>query len=110
MWFALGEDRPVSWFAGVWVPGWRSVRRVKEGEITADLYGFLTTEPNADVGPVHSRAMPVILTENGERDQWLSGAPWGEVAELQRPLSDGILRIVGRGVGLRKEEAATAQI
>ncbi len=50
VWFALGDDRPVCWFAGIWVPGWRSVRKVKEGEVAADLYSFLTTEPNADVG------------------------------------------------------------
>jgi putative SOS response-associated peptidase YedK len=47
-----------------------------------DLFGFLTTEPNADVGPIHSRAMPVIPAGEADRDLWLSGAPWAEVAEL----------------------------
>ena len=28
---------------------WTSVRKVKEGETTNDLYAFLTTEPNAIV-------------------------------------------------------------
>lgn len=37
-----------------------SVRKVKEGETTNDLYAFLTTEPNAEVGAVHPKAMSVI--------------------------------------------------
>jgi hypothetical protein len=35
---------------------------VKEGETTNDLFGFLTTEPNGVVAPIHPKAMPVILT------------------------------------------------
>jgi len=34
---------------------------VKEGETTNDLFAFLTTEPNSEVGAIHPRAMPVIL-------------------------------------------------
>ena len=49
-WFALSEDRPLAFFAGIWVGGWKSVRKVKEGEVEADLFAFLTTEPNAEVG------------------------------------------------------------
>jgi putative SOS response-associated peptidase YedK len=33
----------------------------KEGEVSIDVYGFLTTEPNAIVAPIHPKAMPVIL-------------------------------------------------
>jgi putative SOS response-associated peptidase YedK len=47
IWFALSEDRPMIAFAGLKVDGWTSVRKVKEGEVTADLYGFLTTDPNS---------------------------------------------------------------
>jgi putative SOS response-associated peptidase YedK len=32
----------------------------EEGETTNDLYGFLTTEPNAEVGAIHPKAMPVF--------------------------------------------------
>jgi putative SOS response-associated peptidase YedK len=81
------------------------VRKGKEGEVTTDLYGFLTTEPNADVGPIHSRAMPVVQADQADRDLWLSEAPWAEVGALQRPLADGLRSIVARGVGLRKDEA-----
>ena len=49
IWFALDESRPLACFAGIWT-NWTSVRKVKEGETTNDLYAFLTTEPNAEVG------------------------------------------------------------
>jgi putative SOS response-associated peptidase YedK len=95
-WFALNEDRPLMFFAGIWTPQWTSVRKVKEGEVTTDLYAFLTTEPNAEVAPIHPKAMPVILTEPDELETWMT-APWGMAKELQRPLPDGMLRVVARG-------------
>lgn len=96
-WFALAEDRPLAFFAGIWVPAWTSVRKVKEGEVTADLFAFLTTEPNAEVGAIHPKAMPVILRTAEEVDRWLA-APTAEALELQRPLPDGALTIVARGL------------
>ena len=51
--------RPLAFFAGIWTR-WTSVRKVIEGETTNNLFGFLTTEPNAIVGAVHAKAMPVI--------------------------------------------------
>jgi putative SOS response-associated peptidase YedK len=72
------------------------VRKVKEGETTNDLFAFLTTEPNAVVRPIHSKAMPVILTGREQIEAWLS-APNPEALKLQRPLPDDALRIVARG-------------
>jgi hypothetical protein len=35
------------------------------------VYGFLTTSPNAAVAPIHPKAMPVILTTDEERNVWM---------------------------------------
>ena len=104
VWSALDEERPLAFFAVVWTT-WTSTRKLAEGEVTVDVFGFLTTDANAEVGKVHPKAMPVILTEGIELDTWLS-ALWAEAAQLQRPLLDGALRIVARGK--RKDEAASA--
>lgn len=99
-WFAFDESRPLAFFAGIWVPKWTSVRKLKEGEVTIDVFGFLTTEPNAEVKVVHKEAMPVILTTEDEIETWMT-APAEEALRLQRALPDGSLQIVARG---RKED------
>lgn len=92
-WFALSSDRPLFFFAGIWVPQWESVRKVKDGLETLGLFGFRTTEPNGVVAPIHQKAMPVILRRREEIEAWLT-APWAEAKALQRPLPDGLLAIV----------------
>ena len=101
VWFALGQDRRLAFFAGIRTE-WTSVRKLKEGQVTADLFGFLTCPPNAEVAPVHPKAMPVILTKPEEWRRWLT-APVSEALRLQRPLPDGMLQIVAEGV---REDAA----
>jgi putative SOS response-associated peptidase YedK len=103
IWFAFNEDRPLAAFAGVWT-NWTSVRKVKEGETTNDLFGFLTTEPNNEVGAIHLKAMPVVLTTADEIETWLT-APADEALKLQRPLSDGSLTIVAKGTSKDGEAA-----
>lgn len=96
VWFALGEDRPLACFAGIWTP-WSCVRKIRTGWEELEVFAFLTTEPNSEVAVVHPKAMPVILTTKDERDAWLH-ADWFEAAALQAPLPDGTLEIVNSGV------------
>jgi putative SOS response-associated peptidase YedK len=102
-WFALSEDRPLFAFAGLWTP-WRGARGPKSAPIEGEhqLFGFLTTEANAVVAPIHPKAMPVILQSAEEADRWLEAdAP--DALALQRPLTDNALRIVAKG---EKEDGA----
>jgi putative SOS response-associated peptidase YedK len=69
-----------------------------------ELFGFLSTEANSIVAPIHPKAMPVILTTAEEIDLWLEGETV-EALRLQRPLPDGMLDIVARG---EKEDLARA--
>jgi putative SOS response-associated peptidase YedK len=52
-WFALSEDRPLFAFAGLWTR-WQGVRGPKSALVEGEheLFGFLTTEPNA-IGGAH---------------------------------------------------------
>ncbi len=90
VWFALAEDEPLAFFAGVWTPH-ACVRKIKTGWEDVEAYGFLTTDSAEPVATYHSKAMPVVLTTAVERDLWLSDAPWSEVAWLQRPLEHQLL-------------------
>jgi len=96
-WFALSEDRPLAAFAGIWRP-WTGTRGTKAEPVEGQhlLFSFLTTEANAEVGAIHPKAMPAILTTEDEFDRWMS-ATAEEALKLQRPLPDGALRIVTRG-------------
>ena len=91
----------MAFFAGIWTE-WTSIRKVKDGATTDELFGFLTTDANAVVKPIHPKAMPVILTNQHEVQTWLT-APIPEALELQRPLPDDALKIVAQGQ--RQDEA-----
>jgi putative SOS response-associated peptidase YedK len=95
VWFAADPSRPLMCFAGIWT-NWTSVRKAKEGEVTADVFGFLTAAPNAEVAKVHPKAMPVILRSTDDCDLWMRG-DWEHASKLQRPLPDNSLEIVASG-------------
>lgn len=81
-WFARNASEPLAFFAGIWVPEWESVRKVKEGLVKADLFAFLTTDANDVVRPIHPKAMPVVLRNEDEVETWLT-AGWAEASALQ---------------------------
>ena len=107
MWFALGEDRPLFAFAGLWTP-WRGVRGPKSAPVEGvhELYGILTTDANAVVAPIHPKAMPVILIAPEEVDRWLESETPAAL-KLQRALPDDALSIVAKG---EKEDGVVASL
>ena len=84
-----------SFGAGIWRP-WHGHRGTKKEPATGDhlLFAFLTTEPNAEVAPMHQKAMPVLLTDREARETWLDGS---EEEALQGPAPDGTLEVVAAG-------------
>lgn len=96
-WFAFGQDRPLAFFAGIWTT-WHGKRGTKANPVEGEhqLFGFLTTDANAEVGAIHPKAMPVILRTADEVEAWLE-RPVPEALDMQKPLPDGSLDIVAKG-------------
>ncbi len=73
VWFALDESRLLFAFAGIWRPrtGVRGPKRDEPVPEEHRLFSFLTTDANGVVGPVHPKAIPVLLTTTEEWRTWL---------------------------------------
>jgi len=80
-------------FAGIWRP-WTGTRGTKADPVEGEhkLFSFLTTDPNAIVGPIHPKAMPVILPPE-DWEMWLT-APTEIALTLQRPAPDDFIRLM----------------
>lgn len=91
-WFALGPERPLFFFAGLWRP-WTGVRAKEDA--THLLFGILTTEANDLVRPIHAKAMPVMLTAD-QIDTWLE-APTDAAVALAKPFPSERMQIVLSG-------------
>lgn len=71
------------------------MRKVKEGHGDHEVYGFMTTAPNALVQPIYEKAMPVFVRTQEEIETWLT-APWAEARKMQRTAPDDALVIVDK--------------
>ncbi|MFZ2031740.1 MAG: SOS response-associated peptidase family protein [Vitreimonas sp.] len=93
-WFAP-PDRGMLCFAGIcraWSGDYGSKKEPNVGEHL--LFSFLTTEANDRVRPVHAKAMPVILRNDAEREEWLTVQP-DRIESIQaRVLPTDVLDIV----------------
>ena len=78
-WFDV-PSRPIFAFAGIWRPTRRG-----------NAYGFLTTEPNAMVAPIHPKAMPVMLDDE-DYDLWLNGS-WEQAQRLVAPYPSQLMSV-----------------
>lgn len=94
-WFNV-PNHEVACFAGIWRP-WEGERLAEQpGQKRRsrqqghwNLFAFLTTDPNDSVRPIHPKAMPVILVDPGEQQEWISGTEAS--LHLQRPLPNELL-------------------
>ena len=91
LWIGLRDDRP-AFFPGLWAR-WTSVRKVKDGETTDELFAFLTRDPTAIVAGHPAKSLPVILTTPEEWQLWLN-APWPEALRLHAPSNDDDLVLI----------------
>ena len=86
VWFGLNEGvDPLFGFAGLWRPG--------DAKSEEPYMAFLTCAPNAIVGAVHPKAMPVMLRPGDETERWLT-ADRADACALVKPFAETEMRIL----------------
>ena len=104
IWFAFDESRPLAFFAEI-PTRWTSVRKVREGETTNDVFGFLTTEPNAEVGPSTRPESYARHPAHARGGRHLAERADSRGSEAAAALAGWIAAIVARGT--KKDGAET---
>ena len=89
-------------FAGIWRPWTGPRERDKSGDARAPAVLIPHLRAEQLVRPIHTKAMPVILTTDEETNS--GSRPVNQALTLQRP-PDELLRIVARG---EREDALAA--
>ena len=86
VWFAMHQDAESLFaFAGIWRPGGKD-------DGSGPFMAFLTCAPNAMVGAVHPKAMPVMLRP-GDVGRWLDSEREPACA-LAVPFEDADMRVI----------------
>ena len=92
--FSVTDNEPAA-FAGIWRP-WTGTRGTKAEPVTGEhhLFAILTTEANDLVRPIHSKAMPVLLSGEEQQRAWLT-MPLEEALAVQaRPFAPQRMRVI----------------
>lgn len=94
-WFALGDDRQLFAFAGLW-RSFKGKLKADGDTVEMDTYAFLTTTPNSVVKPIHPHRMPVLLVGKEAHETWINGTSEEAIA-LAQPYPAKEMKIVAKG-------------
>jgi putative SOS response-associated peptidase YedK len=108
VWFALNNDTPLFFFAGIWM-AWFGKRGFSEAPLEHHLlFTILTCAPNEAVGKLRARSMPVLLLDDAQRNVWMTGS-LDEARVLQRPAPTSAIHVItrARATALQHGDVAT---
>ncbi|MEO6038746.1 MAG: SOS response-associated peptidase family protein, partial [Saprospiraceae bacterium] len=77
------KNGEMMFLAGIWEE-WR------RGEERKRTFSIVTSGANTDMNDLHDR-MPVLLTTEAQRQEWLFGSPEDALQQLANPTPDGLL-------------------
>jgi putative SOS response-associated peptidase YedK len=96
-WFAVNgeEERPLFAFPGVWTR-YRGPLKKNGDNVDQEVFAFMTTEPNALTASINHERMPVLMSDPGDFETWLSGST-EDAFKLARSYAAEQMRIVQSG-------------